>query len=96
MRNGGGNAEGIKFLDAFLEEAASERQSVAIQRGKPCVLFLNGEYWGIYSIRERYNAEYIGNRFHLNNDEAMVVKAGRDYGGLSIYVGCDYGVRPDL
>ena len=76
MRNGGGNAEGIKFLDAFLEEAASERQSVAIQRGKPCVLFLNGEYWGIYSIRERYNAEYIGNRFHLNNDEAMVVKAG--------------------
>lgn len=76
MRNGGGNAGGIKFLDAFLEEAASERESVAIQRGKPCALFLNGEYWGIYNIRERYNAEYIGNRYNLNADEVMVVKAG--------------------
>lgn len=76
IRNGGGNGEGLKFLDAFLEEAAGERSSIAIQRAKPCVVFLNGEYWGIYSIRERYNAEYPADYFNLDPDSVMLVKAG--------------------
>lgn len=75
IRNGGGNAEGLKFLDAFLESAAKERD-VSIQNSKPCVVFLNGEYWGIYNIRERYNAEYLAARYNLNADNIMFVKAG--------------------
>ncbi len=76
IRNGGGNMAGIKFLDAFLEEAARERGSVCVQEARPCAVFLNGEYWGLYSIRERYNAEYLAGRYHVNPDLVMLVKAG--------------------
>lgn len=76
LRNGGGNTDGLKFLDAFLEEAASERNTVTTQKAKPCVVFLNGEYWGIYSIRERYNVEYLANCFNIDPNGIMLVKAG--------------------
>ncbi len=76
IRNGGGKAAGLKFLDAFLEEAAGCRDSVSVQRSKPCVVFLNGEYWGIYNIRERYDEEYVGTRFQIDPDKVMLVKAG--------------------
>ena len=75
LRNGGGNTEHIKFLDAFLEEAAQMR-GISIQASKPCVVFLNGEYWGIYNIRERYNAEYPAVRYGLAPENIMMIKAG--------------------
>lgn len=75
IRNGGGNAEKLKFLDAFLEEAAGGRD-VSIQDSRPCVVFLNGEYWGIYNIRERYNAEYLASHYDLDAGSIMLIKAG--------------------
>lgn len=75
LRNGGGNTDKVKFLDAFLEEA-SRKRNISIQGARPCVVFLNGEYWGIYHIRERYDAQYPAARFGLEPDGVMVVKAG--------------------
>ncbi len=75
LRNGGGNTQHIKFLDAFLEEAVKER-GISTQDSKPCVVFLNGEYWGIYNIRERYNEEYLALRYGLDLENIMIVKAG--------------------
>ncbi len=75
IRNGGGNSEKLKFLDAFLENTVSGR-NISIQDYKPCAVFLNGEYWGIYNIRERYNAEYFAARYGLNADGIMLIKAG--------------------
>ncbi|MDE7179568.1 MAG: CotH kinase family protein, partial [Lachnospiraceae bacterium] len=75
LRNGGGNNDQIKFLDAFLEKAAEERE-ISIQASKPCVVFLNGEYWGIYNIRERYDEEYLSARYGLEPESVMMIKAG--------------------
>ncbi len=75
IRNGGGNADKLKFIDAFLEKAA-EGRNVSIQDFRPCAVFLNGEYWGIYNIRERYNAEYLASHYDLDADSIMLVKAG--------------------
>lgn len=75
LRNGGGNTDGVKFLDAFLEEAVRERQ-VSTQASKPCVVFLNGEYWGIYNLRERYDTAYLSSHYDLAEENIMLVKAG--------------------
>lgn len=76
LRNGGNNSNKLKFLDAFLEEAAKDRTSVTVQKSKPCVVFLNGEYWGIYNIRERYTEEYLAERFQIDPDDVMLIKRG--------------------
>ncbi|MDE5931793.1 MAG: CotH kinase family protein, partial [Lachnospiraceae bacterium] len=65
----------LKFMDAFLEEAARGRD-VSIQDSRPCVVFLNGEYWGVYNIRERYNEEYLASHYDLDAAGIMLIKAG--------------------
>lgn len=37
---------------------------------KPCVLYLGGEYWGIYYFRERFNDDYVAD--HLGVSEESV------------------------
>ena len=40
---------------------------------QPVVLFLNGEYWGIYSLRERHDRYYIENNHGIDNDAVDII-----------------------
>lgn len=75
LRNGGSNNDGAVITDAFLQELAEDR-NVSIQRSKPCIVFLNGEYWGIYNIRERYKEEYLSNHYGVNENNVWIVDPG--------------------
>ena len=74
LRNGGSNNAAMKMLDAFVESLVEDR-AVAIQRAKPVVLFLNGEYWGLYNIRERYTAEYVQNYYGVDKNNVWIIDA---------------------
>lgn len=65
-------AEDIK--DAFLVSLA-ENRDVSIQRAEPSVVFLNGEYWGIYDIRERYKEEYLQNHYGVSAGNVWIMDA---------------------
>lgn len=41
-----------------------------------CLLFLNGEYWGIYDLTEKYDAEYIAQTFAVPRGTVLSVKCG--------------------
>ena len=75
LRNGGNCNADVKITDAFLETCIEDR-NVSIQRSSPCILFLNGEYWGIYNIRERYNEEYLWNYYQVNKEDAWIIDSG--------------------
>lgn len=72
LRNGGGRNGTVMITDAFVEELA-EGRNVSIQRSTPCILFLNGEYWGIYNIRERYKEEFLNNHFGVRNNNVWIM-----------------------
>ena len=72
LRNGGSLNSDIKIVDAFLASLIEDR-NVAIQRSRPCILFLNGEYWGIYNIRERYKAEYITSYYEVEEENILMI-----------------------
>jgi hypothetical protein len=40
-----------------------------VQGYRPAVLFLNGEYWGIYNIREKLNEDYLANYHGVDPNE---------------------------
>lgn len=65
-------AEDIK--DAFLVSLARDR-AVSIQEAEPSVVFLNGEYWGIYDIRERYKEEYLQNHYGVSAGNVWIMDA---------------------
>ena len=75
LRNGGSDNAESKIKDAFLESLA-EGRAVAVQHSKPCVVFLNGEYWGIYNLRERYKEEYLENYYDVNKNNVWIIDSG--------------------
>lgn len=41
-----------------------------------CLVFLNGEYWGIYNLTEKYDDHYIEYTYHVKKKDVFSVKAG--------------------
>lgn len=46
-----------------------------------CVLFLNGEYWGIYNLTEKYDSQYLAQTYGVDKDDVISVKAGERENG---------------
>ena len=40
---------------------------------RPCVVFLNGDYWGIYEIRENLNERYLESHFGVDPDAVDIL-----------------------
>ncbi len=78
LRSGGGEDLYLgKMRDVFNQELVSDR-AVGTQKAIPCVVFLNGEYWGLYNLQERACDNYVYNRYGVPEDNVVVLK--RKYG----------------
>ena len=44
------------------------------QAQQPVIVFLNGEYWGIYQLQERYDEYYLLNHYGISIDEATILR----------------------
>lgn len=75
LRNGGSDNTGSKIMDAFLQSLVQDR-AVSTQASMPCVVFLNGEYWGIYNIREKYKEEYFNNHYGVVENNIWLIDSG--------------------
>lgn len=67
-------------LDMFLDAAAQSlvrHLNMDTQAYRPTVLFLNGEFWGIHNIRERYDKHYL-ERVYGVDPENIDLLTGRD------------------
>lgn len=58
LRNSGNDWYNSLFVDA-LAQSLVRHFNVDTQQYRPTVVFLNGEYWGIHNIRERYDRHYL-------------------------------------
>ena len=77
----GGNAQVTNwFGDAFTQRVAAEVSTekgeylqVATTGYRPCEVYLNGEYWGLYAIREHYSDVYFEQNYGVDKDEVLLV-----------------------
>ena len=72
LRAGGQDAYGTKFKDELLTSLASDYLGLPVQQYRPVVLYLNGEYWGIYFIREKLTDQYVAGHFNVSADEVTL------------------------
>jgi len=63
---------GTRIRDAFLQRLM-EPLDLDRQAYEPAVLFLNGEYWGMINIRERYDAHYIASHYQIDEDDVAIL-----------------------
>jgi len=68
LRNSGNDAYATYFRDAFIQRIVSHL-SFETQAYQPVVSFVNGEYWGILNMRERFDRHYFERVFQIANGE---------------------------
>ncbi|MDF2435745.1 MAG: hypothetical protein K0Q95_121 [Bacteroidota bacterium] len=59
IRNAGSDWNTAHMRDRFNQKNALKSTHLDVMDGEPCVLFINGKYWGVYEIRERQDKHYI-------------------------------------
>lgn len=73
IRNGGNDTEYTKLQDVFTQNLVRNR-NFTTQAARPCVVFLNGEYWGVYNLQEKYDDAYLETEFGVDKNNVIVVK----------------------
>ena len=69
LRNGGDDWEETLIRDPMIEGIAEGMMKCGYMAYKPSSLFLNGEYWGIYNIREKFNKNYFTQNFNVDGND---------------------------
>ncbi|MBE6759018.1 MAG: hypothetical protein E7554_02890 [Ruminococcaceae bacterium] len=75
LRNAGNDNGYSHVRDQFIQSRVEDRD-FATQGTEPAIVFINGEYWGLYTITEDYSDNYIQYNFGVDNDNVILVKKG--------------------
>jgi hypothetical protein len=70
LRNGGSDARETKFHDVFIQDLLSDRSFTA-QAAVPCIVYLNGEYWGPYNLQERYSDNHTEYKYGVRRENVI-------------------------
>lgn len=73
IRNGANDNQKTKYRDPALQEMVSDRD-FETQQGRPCIAFIDGEYWGVYHITEDYSASHIKEVYGYPKKEVAIIK----------------------
>ncbi len=73
LRNGGHRPDCMP-RDDIATEILKVSENNDVQHVRHAVVFLNGEYWGLQSIRDVFDDNYLANKFNLKNYNFVVLK----------------------
>lgn len=75
LRVGGNDADSARVRDPYLQALVKDAR-FETQQSTPCVVFLNGEYWGMYTINEDYTDNHFENNYGIDNNNIVLIKRG--------------------
>lgn len=73
IRNAGNDYSFARFRDILVHRRMMIT-GLDIQSGKPILAFLNGQYWGMYHLREKIDRFYLENNHGVNPDEVNLLE----------------------
>ena len=73
LRNGGNDAMYTRFRDK-LNQRLSAGRAFLTQGMEPCIVFLNGEYWGHYEITEKPDDDFIQAHCGIPKKQVCIIK----------------------
>ncbi len=82
MRSSSDDWSKTMLRDGFIQSIVQEKLDIDYQAYQPTVLFINGEYYGIFNLREKYNEDYLKNNHGINKDSIDLLRM--NYWGLSV------------
>lgn len=73
LRNGGNDAMYTRFSDKLIQSLVSDRQFLT-QGMEPCIVFIDGEFWGHYEITEKMDDDFISSHYGVPARDVCIVK----------------------
>ncbi|MEM1359079.1 MAG: CotH kinase family protein, partial [Bacteroidota bacterium] len=77
LRNSGNDWLQTMLRDAALTGLLADA-NLETQAYRPTAAYLNGQYWGIYNLREKVNEHFLAAKFDLDPDEINILEFGGD------------------
>lgn len=58
----------------YISNRIARRLNMEVLASRPAVLFLNGEYWGVYYVQEKPDERYLEDHFNLDIEKINIIK----------------------
>ena len=72
LRCSGQDAFYSRMRDVLLTSLVADKTTVAVQKYRPVVLYLNGQFWGVYFIREKANENYVAGNYNCDVADVQI------------------------
>ena len=95
LRSGSQDYKSSLIRDAVISELCAQGMpETEVQDYKYCVLYLNGEYWGVYCFREKLDEDFVAAKYNVKETEvdllgymgAVNYGSSKEYKNLVSYV----------
>lgn len=73
LRNGGNDSDFSRVRDPFITNLATGLR-VETAQNMPCIAFINGEFWGMYTLNEEFTDKYIQYHYGIDDNNVIMVK----------------------
>jgi hypothetical protein len=74
LRNGGNDWSESVFRDAFMHSLLKGSSNLDVQYARAVVAYINGEYWGVHHLRDRFDDRYLQSHYGLDPDSLVVLE----------------------
>ena len=78
LRSGSQDSEEAFFRDILMTSLVDGVTNLKVQAYKSVILYINGQYWGVYNIREQVDDDFISNNFNVPNEGSNIVRIDND------------------
>ncbi|WP_374689747.1 CotH kinase family protein, partial [Promineifilum sp.] len=68
LRTGGQDVRNTLLRDALSSQLLLGRMDIDRSAYRPAVLYINGQFWGIYGLREKIDEDYVENNYGLDEE----------------------------
>ncbi len=79
LRNSGNDVGHSYIRDAYMQRVSASLH-VDTMAAATTLVFINGEFWGVYNARERYSPEYVESHYGVQKENVALIES--DYAAL--------------
>jgi len=74
LRTGGQDWNYTNLIDAYCQRVVEGQMDLDYMQDLPVAVYVNGEYWGLYYIREKINESYVYYHQGIEEDDLDMIK----------------------
>lgn len=74
LRNSGNDCSQSHLRDGVMQSLCADLDT-DIQAYRPAMLFINGEFWGVYNLRERYCKQYFASHYGVDENNVVMLES---------------------